>query len=135
MQLFETGRWPSIYDNESLAKSIRQIVEAGPDFDARFYQLGAFTGGFACQGDVVQLRGAVPVIDEDGAPIVTEASFDHWLIVGNTCDMERVDERHSVIVPLVRVDTPVTVEELKRYRRYEYYKQFYVPPCGRTAQT
>jgi hypothetical protein len=128
MQLFETGRWPSIYDSEGLAKSIRQIVDSGPEFDARFYQIGAFTGGFACQGDVVELRSGVPVIDADGNSVVTDAEFEHWLIVGNTCDMDRVDEPHSVIAPLIRVDTPITPEDLKLYRRYEYYKQFYVPP-------
>jgi hypothetical protein len=128
MQLFETGRWPSIYDSESLAKSIRLIVQAGPEFDARFYQLGAFTGGVACQGDVVRLRGAVPLIDAEGNAVVSDAEFEHWLIVGNTCDIERVEEPHSLIAPLVRIDTLVSHEDVSRFRRYEYYKQFYVPP-------
>lgn len=128
MQLFETGRWPSIYDKESLATAIRQIIDAGPEFDSRFYQLGLSAGGVACQGDVVQLRGPAPLIDADGQAVVTDVEFDHWLILGNTCDMDRVDEPRSLIAPLVVVDEPISVERMGVLRRYEYYKQFYVPP-------
>jgi hypothetical protein len=127
MQLFETGRWPSIWDKETLSKTIREIVDAGAEFDARFYQLSLSGGGFACQGDVVRLRGAVPLIDADGNAIVTDAQYDHWLIVGNTCDMDRVDEPHSLVAPLIALET-VSAEELQVLRRYEYYRQFYVPP-------
>jgi hypothetical protein len=130
MDLFETGRWPSIYDKEALAKAIREITTGGPHFDARFYELTITTsrGGPACQGDVVELRGAVPIIDASGEPIVTDIEYEHWLIVGNTCDMHREEELHSIVAPLRTVDTTVTPDEAKMFRRYEYYKQFYVPP-------
>ena len=55
MRLFETGRWPSIADRDDLKQVISEILDAGPEFDARFYQTEEFVGGFACQGDVVRL--------------------------------------------------------------------------------
>lgn len=130
MNLFETGRWPSIYDKDALTKAIREIAADGPQFDSRFYELSISIsrGGAACQGDVVALRGAVPVIDATGTPIVTDVDYEHWLIVGNTCDMNRDDELHSLVAPLRVVDTPVSADDAAMFRRYEYYKQFYVPP-------
>lgn len=128
MHTFETGRWPAIYDKESLATAIRHIVDAGPEFDSRFYQLGVSVGGAACQGDVVELRGPAPLIDGGGNAVVTDVEFDHWLVLGNTCDMDRVDEPRSLVAPLVRLLAPISPDHLSVLRRYEYYKQFYVPP-------
>jgi hypothetical protein len=126
---FEAGRWPSIYDAESLRAAIREIVDAGPEFEARFYELGGLEkGGFACQGDIVELRAPLPVIDATGEPTVSDAEYDHWMIVGNTCDMDRADVLWSQIVPLVRVGRDLEPSELARFRRYEYYKSFYVSP-------
>jgi hypothetical protein len=128
MRLFETGRWPSIADRDDLKQVISEILDAGPEFDARFYQTEAFVGGFACQGDIVRLTSAAPCIDPDGNAIVTDATFDHWMIVGNTCDMHRDDEPRSLIAPLVGLAEPVPDEQLHTLRRYEYSRQFYVPP-------
>jgi len=75
MQLFETGRWPSIADRDDLNRAISQILDAGPEFDARFPQTGAFVGGFACQGDIVRLTSAAPCIDAAGNAIVTDATL------------------------------------------------------------
>jgi hypothetical protein len=112
MRLFETGRWPSIADRDDLKQVISEILDAGPEFDARFYQTEAFVGGFACQGDIVQLTSAAPCIDAAGNAIVPDATFDHWMIVGNTCDMHRDDEPRSLIAPLVGLAEPVPDEQL-----------------------
>jgi len=50
------------------------------------------------------------------------------MIVGNTCDMYRDDEPRSLIAPLVSLADPVPDEQLYALRRYEYSRQFYVPP-------
>jgi hypothetical protein len=84
MQLLDTGRWPSIADRDDLKDVISKILDAGPEFDARFYQTGAFVGGFACQGDIVRLTSAAPCIDASGNAIVTDVTFDYWMILGNT---------------------------------------------------
>jgi hypothetical protein len=82
----------------------------------------------ACQGDIVQLTSAAPCINATGNAIVTDITFDHWMIVGNTCDMHRDDEPRSLIAPLVGLAEPVPDEQLHTLRRYEYSRQFYVPP-------
>jgi hypothetical protein len=91
-------------------------------FDARFYQTGAFVGGFACQGDIVRLTSAAPCIDAAGNAIVTDVTFDHWMILGNTCDMDRADELRSQIAPLVALADPVPDEHLRALRRYAQFK-------------
>jgi hypothetical protein len=126
---FEAGRWPSIHDAESLTTAIRKIVDAGPEFEARFYELGGFEkGGFACQGDIVELRAPLPFLDEVGQPAALDAEYDHWMIVGNTCDMHRPDVPWSQVVPLVRIAQEFAPNDLARFKRYEYFKSFYVPP-------
>ena len=127
MQLFDTGRWPSIADRDDLKDVISKILDSGPEFDARFYQTGAFVGGFACEGDIVKLESAAPCIDASGNAIVTDVTFDYWMIIGNTCDMHRDDELRSQIAPLVALAEPVPDEQLRALRRYEYSRQFYVP--------
>lgn len=127
MSLLKTGRWPSIADREDLKKTISKILDAGAEFDARFYQTGELVGGIACQGDIVQLTSHAPYIDASGEPIVTDAAFDHWMILGNSCDMDREDELRSHIAPLVPLQTAVSDEQLRGLRRYEYSRQFYVP--------
>src|SRR5271170_4156226 len=119
MQLFETGRWPSIYDKDALTAAIRDMVGAGPELDARFYALGKLEAP-PLQGDIVELRGPVPLIDENGEAVVSNADFDHWLVIANSCDMFRDDVLYSQIVPLVRIDTEVKDEELATFRRYEF---------------
>jgi hypothetical protein len=122
MPLLETGRWPSIYDAESLRVAIRQIVDAGPEFDARFYELGDFLpkSGAACQGDVVHLVGPAPVIDTDGQAIVTDVEFEHWMIIGNTCDLDRGDTEStwSQIVPLAAIHREPDAESLSSRRAH-----------------
>lgn len=127
MRLFETGRWPSIADRDDLNDVIGSILDAGPSFDARFYQTGTLVGGPACQGDIVQLSSAAPFIDASGDAIITDVTFEHWMILGNTCDMSRQDEARSHIAPLIALAEPIPDNKLQALRRYEYSRQFYVP--------
>jgi hypothetical protein len=127
MRLLAAGRWPSIADRDDLDNAITGILDAGEAFESRFYQDNLSEGGFACQGDVVRLRSAAPCIDSDGAAIVTDSEFEHWMILGNTCDLYRDDERWTLIAPLLVLPEPLTDTKLRVLRRYEYSRQFYVP--------
>lgn len=42
--------------------------------------------------------------------------------------MSRPEEPRSLIAPLLPVKSDLTAEQLRVLRRYEYYKQFYIPP-------
>lgn len=128
MQLFETGRWPPLTDAESLKEIIRSITDDELKFESKFFQEPTPLNDEPCQGDIVELRCAVPFIDEDGQAVVTDHEFQHWIVLGNTCDMSRSEEKKSLIAPLVQLQAEVTPERIQRFRKYELYKQFYVPP-------
>lgn len=133
MRLFDTGRWPALVDAATVAANIRSITEAGPDFEAHFYETVPSTDLYACQGDVVELTTEAPYIDEEGNA-ATAGEFDYWLIIGNTCDMQREDETRSLVAPLVGIKKEVTPDELDTLRKYKYCKKFYVPPWKHDLQ-
>jgi hypothetical protein len=133
MLLFETGRWPSVWNLADLDRAIKGIVEAGPEFEARFFQHGELRGGPVCQGDIVELRSSLPLINAAGDVSASDEEYEHWLVLGNTCDMERSDVAHSIIAPLVPIIN-ATADQLLILRRYSYYRQFYVPPWRDDAQ-
>jgi hypothetical protein len=142
MRLFETGRWPAVWDRETLERALDGIVGVGPapdlaprwpNFEARFFQQGERQGGFACQGDIVAFRSSLPVINEDG-DIAAIEEYEHWMVLGNTCDMYRDDVAHSTIVPLEPIHPTPTADGLAKLRSYSHYRQFYVPPWRDDAQ-
>lgn len=125
-----TERWPPVYDADELASTIKDLL-ASCRLETSFYTP---TRGQAeiCQGDIVALPADVPVIDEDGLPSMYEAKPPFWLVIGNTCDFARPVSTvaWTQMVPIFDVaqwDTlpPPKVEAIKRY---ELYRQFYVPP-------
>ena len=118
------GRWPPVYDEDDLRAQIRRLTSG--DFEATFWDLREPRG--VCQGDVVNLRSAVPVLDEEGAAVVTD-DCDLWLVIGNTCDFERTiaDVRWSQLVPLVDVPN-ASGTEIGMFRAYTTSRHFYVPP-------
>jgi hypothetical protein len=124
MQVGE-GRWPPVYDAEDLAKVIHELVRS-PTFAADFWTLRAMAEPLACQGDVVRLVSAIPEINEVG-DVVANEDCDHWLLLGNTCDLDRTEVKFTAIVPLVEIGEQPR-EHLARFQRYEYSRRFYVPP-------
>ncbi len=118
------GRWPPVYDEDDLKAQIRRLT--GGDFDATFWDLRAVPGVY--QGDVVSLRSAVPVLDEEGVPVVTD-ECDLWLVIGNTCDFARTLEEvtWSQLVPLVDV-ADASPTDVAIFRAYTTSRRFYVPP-------
>lgn len=121
------GRWPPIYDADGLAAVIRELAKAD-DFEARFWFL-SFDASEVCQGDVIYLPSAVPLLDERGEPVATD-ECEHWLAIGNSCDFDRKveDEPFTQIVPLVDFGPEVERGAQADFRSYRYARRFYVPP-------
>lgn len=126
MRLLEDGRWPPIADGDELRAAVSSILGSA-SFDKTFYQQDVSRGGIACQGDVFQLTCSVPFLDSAGNAVVDEAAYDHWMILGNTCDIEREEVLLTIIAPLVPLRTALSAEENRALRRYEYAKRFFVP--------
>jgi hypothetical protein len=127
MHVASDGRWPPVYDAEGLAKVIIELA-GSPDFGARFWDLGARTHGDVFQGDIVGLDSEVPLLDESGQPVVTDAC-SYWLVIGNTCDFDRPvhDVPWTQIVPTVDLGSRVDAQHLSVFRHYKYSRHFYVP--------
>lgn len=121
------GRWPPIYDADGLTETIRGLVRAR-DFDARFWSLRDRDS--VCQGDVVRLVAPLPFLDETGAAFASDEEFEHWLVIGNTCDFTRElsDCAHSQLVPLIDLGTAMSPADLQDARAYRAARKFYVPP-------
>ena len=127
MPVLETGRWPAIYSLKDLQKAIREILASGAEFESKFYVKGRTDDPLVCQGDVVELRSPLPLLDENGEPAVHDgADFEHWLVVSNTCDHERATSVQ--LSPLIVLQAEVGANDISTLKRYEYAKRFYVPP-------
>jgi len=92
-------RWPPVYDAEDLASTISRLGKVTGD-------MGLYgpttTGPEFCQGDIVSLQSGLPVLDADGEPVVLDPDFEHWLVIGNTCDFSResADVPWTQLVPI-----------------------------------
>lgn len=132
MSVVSEGRWPPIYSLDDLRRAVRAIVDERDSFDARFYELGGRSESLVCQGDVLELRAPLPMLDAEGEAAVADGEeYEHWLVVSNSCDHERSQTVQCVPLILLPVDLPLT--EVETLRRYEYARRFYVPPwpgCG-----
>lgn len=128
--------WPPIYDAEDLATTIKRLVESNR-LVANFFDHAPNNGGSPYQGDIIQLRSGVPLIDRDGQPSVI-GDHCYWMVIGNTCDIARemTDVTWSQIVPLVYVgaDSDLSMEELAALRAYRYSRRFYVPHWSTLTQ-
>lgn len=126
-------RWPPTYDAEQLAGQIKALAESGRLFK-QFYSSLPDDGSW-CQGDIVCLKSDFPYLDEDGMPAVLENhGIEFWLLLSNTCDMDRslADVPYVQLVPLL--DIPVSASDLAALRRYEYSRRFYLPGWSTSTQ-
>ncbi len=118
-------RWPPTYDAEELARQIRELIESH-EFEGRFFTDGRIEDG-VFQGDVIRLATQLPLLDEAGMPSAGGA-FEFWLVVGNTCDFERVDVDWSQMIPIDRVPTnQIPPSTARALGRFEMYRRFLVP--------
>ena len=121
-----TGRWPPVYDEDSLIAMIREAISAVAnhvDFYASTKEGPAF-----CQGDVIRFESGAPVIDEDGIAIEV-GSFRYWLLLADTCDIDRTiaDATWIWMVP-INERLGATDAELEALRSYRLFRLFYLPP-------
>ncbi len=120
-------RWPPVYDFDSLGSEINKLVANQSIFDVFFHQRNLDSGLY--QGDILRYPGIFPFIDEDGNVQVMEETFDYWLILGNTCDLDReLPSPHlSHIVPLTSLEEDIPDEILSGLMSYNSYKRFFIP--------
>lgn len=118
-------RWPPTYDFEQLAKQIERLVRDQTLYK-RFYA-NTTDAGPICQGDIVALQADMPILDEHGEA-VADTRFDRWLVIGDTCDFERVEVEWSQIVPVVTIPPAAVTPDLAKVRSYVTYRRFYLPP-------
>lgn len=121
------GRWPPIYDAEGLKEVILELAQAD-DMEARFWDLRPRED--VCQGDVIRLAAPLPHLDETGSAFATEEDYEHWLVIGNTCDFERSleDTPWTQLVPLIELAASLTEYDIANLRSYQAARKFYVPP-------
>ena len=123
-----TRGWPPVYDFDTLALQIKDLISNQGIFQS-FYSDDSSPELMLCQGDVVQFCSPFPVVDSDGDISTLEEGYSQWLIVGNTCDLDRdiktLDFTH--ISPLVELDDTVPSTIISGLKSYNSYKKFYLP--------
>lgn len=120
-------RWPPVYDFEELGSQINKLVSREEIFDVFF--LSQLSDEILCQGDILKFPGQFPFVDQDGNIQILEEEYDYWIILGNTCDLQRDLDPPSFthivpLVPLVKEDPESTISGL---RSYDSWKRFYIP--------
>lgn len=122
-------RWPPVYEASQLKDTIESL--ASMTGTKGIYGPKDVAGPF-CQGDILSLGAELPFLNEEGEAEVLEPSYDHWLVVGNTCDFSRPVEEvpWTQLVPIVETQDlrEVPVETRRAFTSYQYSRRFYVPP-------
>lgn len=119
-------RWPAVYDSAELAKTIRKLIEPSAEAQISIYREDESLPS-VCQGDIVALKTAIPVIGPSGTPEKIEAPVVFWLVVGNTCDFERDTVSHLSICPVMDYQLVPGVN-LDSVRRFKTSRLFHVRP-------
>lgn len=122
-------RWPPVYDAEQLTAQIKDLAARG-DLIKKFY-VNAPERVAWCQGDVIALPKEVPVLRADGAAVAESEGLAAWLLLSNTCDLDRSLDRvpWAQAVPIFELGgrEDVSDVELQALRRYSQSRRFYVP--------
>lgn len=127
------SRWPPVYDFNELGQQINKLIESREIFETFYYREGL--DAILCQGDVINFAGLAPYIDQDGDISSLDEEYDFWLILGNTCDLQRIPTRDKInnfppfshITPLIPIPTDAPDEIVNGLRTYNSYKKFFVP--------
>jgi len=126
-------RWPPAYDAEDLRQNIRDLVESGKLAEQFYEPKGRPAAVAFAQGDVLEMPARFPYLNDQAQPQADNDDTRFWVIVGNTCDLDRDLEqvKWTNVVPireLARDGVPKNV--LDELRRYKHGRRFYVPPWG-----
>jgi len=126
-------RWPPIYDADDLQRAIRELV--GKSRRRSFFYSSLTEGGRVCQGDVLELTSAVPLIDETGAAVAL-GEVDYWLVIGNTCDFNRPleDVSWTQVVPVDEITQGLTPQHQEDLENYRLIRRFFVPPWSASSE-
>ncbi len=128
--------WPPTYDFDTLTTQIKDLISTQSIFRI-FYSDDTLPDVALCQGDVVQFRSPFPVIDSEGDISTIDGECAQWIIIGNTCDLDRDrhDLEYSHVSPLIELDKDVPASVIDGLRRYNSFKKFYLPPwCDHSHQ-
>ncbi len=115
------NRWPPVYDFDSLKAEIKLLVDRG--LEENFYKDSPNLENFF-QGDIFELDMEFPYIDENGDVVSIESN--KWLILGNTCDIDRNDLPYTNIIPLDELDG-VPTNIIDKLKRFQNYKKIFFP--------
>ena len=120
------GTWPPAYDSEELENSISNLTARG--IDASDFYVASSPSTPPRQGDIIRLASGVPIVDDECEPSVVDGLSDYWMLLGNTCDIDRnvTDVPYTLIAPIA-ILTGVDEPTLKVFRQYSYYRRFYLP--------
>ncbi|MET0498496.1 MAG: hypothetical protein ABW106_09560 [Steroidobacteraceae bacterium] len=122
-------RWPPVYDAVELAGQIKTLAARDALLEDFFSDRPASVAW--CQGDVVRLPAVIPILNERGAALADNAHLTGWLLLSNTCDLDRslteVEWAQAVPIFQLGTDENVSDRELLALRRYQYSRQFYLP--------
>lgn len=122
------GEWPPAYDYEQLQAQIRELINSDT-LVSSFYE--PWIHGYPlCQGDILALDSDFPFIHSDGKP-ATKAGPDYWLLLSNTCDLQRelTEVKWGQLIYLHRIPrAELTPDSLKMLKSYQTSRRFYVPP-------
>jgi hypothetical protein len=121
-------KWPPVYDFETLANQIKELVSNYRIFDV-FFQNDIIVNAPLCQGDIVRFKSPFPIIDADGDISTSDDEYSDWVIIGNTCDLARdiQDVEYSHLSPLFELGPDEPEPILAGLKAYSSYKKFYIP--------
>lgn len=116
-------RWPVVYDSVSLKEQIKRIK----DKSEAFYQSSFFTQDILCQGDVIHLEKDFLHFNESGKPALLENPTKYWVVLGNTCDLQRelTDIKYTQIIPLQEINNDIDPLILSNLKEYQSFKKFF----------
>lgn len=121
----ERRLWPAVYTEADLAATIKAAALCS----AKEFYRTSIDDPTPCQGDVIELPREIPSFDETGTPAALPPVIDHWLVLANSCDLDRniEDVPWAPIAPIV-VFANTNPEETDAIRSYQVSKIFCVPP-------
>ena len=134
-------RWPPVYDLDDLVREIKRLA-THPDIATQFYEwrpMGRQRNPTTfARATSFSLASEVPLILGDGQPGTMEHPDGVWLVLGNTCDIERKPEdvRWTQIAPILSIglETALSASQLTAVRKYTQSRSFFVPPWNDAAR-
>ncbi|MFL5347548.1 MAG: hypothetical protein ACJ8AT_22405 [Hyalangium sp.] len=122
-------RWPPVYDATELQGIIHKISSREGLAKEIYAPLAPATSPPFFQGDVVALDTELPLLDEQGSPAAVEPAVSYWLVLGNSCDLDRAlaDVPFTQLLPIRELVVGTTPERVAALTQYRASRQFHLP--------